>query len=130
MIEIHFGTPGFGILNFPRLPPPGTLLPRFHDLSMGFLPQISGYEYLRLFGLQKFQNFPPTLSPGVLSLEVNDPSTCVFWNQRSICTLAFRIFRPNATCHMFPHWSVQSLDCMIYHHVAKIWKWTCGPIRQ
>jgi hypothetical protein len=74
-----------------------------HDLLTGVLPQISGCELLRLFGLGKFQNFPPSLSPRALSPEVYDPSTCVFWNQRSICTPAFGSFRPNATCHVFPH---------------------------
>jgi hypothetical protein len=79
----------FGSLNFPRLPPPERLLPRVHDLPTGVLPQISGCELFRLFGLQKFQNFPPALSPKVISPKVDDPSTCVFWNQRSICTMAF-----------------------------------------
>jgi hypothetical protein len=53
-------------------------------------------------------NFPPALSPGVLSPTVDDPSTCVFWNRWSIYTLAFGSFWPNATCHIFPFWSAHS----------------------
>jgi hypothetical protein len=46
-------------------------------------------ESLRLFGLQKFQTFLLHFLPECFSPEVDDPSTCVFWNQWSICTLAF-----------------------------------------
>jgi hypothetical protein len=53
----------------------------------------------------KVSNFPPALSPGVLSPEVDDPSTCVFWNQWSICTLAFGpsgVFDPMQPVTSFP----------------------------
>jgi hypothetical protein len=92
MIKIHFETPCFGSLNFPHLPPPRMILPRVHDFSMGVLPQINDCESLYLFGLQKFQTFLLALSPRVLSPEVNDPSTCVFWNQWLICTSGLREF--------------------------------------
>jgi hypothetical protein len=55
MIKIHFGTPCFGSLNFPRLSPLGMFLPIVHDLPTVVLPQINDYESLHLFNLKKFQ---------------------------------------------------------------------------
>jgi hypothetical protein len=86
------------------------LLPeRFYPKFM-ICRQVSSHRSMVMnrFGsssFRSFQNFPPTLSPRVLSPEVDDPSMCVFWNQRSICTLSFGpsgVFDPMQPITYFP----------------------------